>query len=133
MKITNNQMIGNIRNILRDVVMPELQSDLARARVRSALATLRDVDWDEAPLALMRENEALQALLDGWSSEAAAPPQAALPSMASVLERNERLRAQVAAHFASEAGEGWGPQHQQAAKVLGACARDRGRPPAKGA
>ena len=131
MKITNNQMIGNIRNILRDVVMPELQSDLARARVRSVLATLRDVDWDEAPLALMRENEALQAMLDGWSG-AAAVSQAAQLSMAAVLERNEQLRTQVAAHFASEAGEGWGPQHQQAAMVLGACARDRGRPPVKG-
>ena len=131
MKITNNQMIGNIRNILRDVVMPELQSDLARARVRSVLATLRDVDWDEAPLALMRENEALQAMLDGWSG-AAAVPQAAQLSMAAVLERNEQLRTQVAAHFGSEAGEGWGPQHQHAAMVLGACARDRGRPPVKG-
>lgn len=131
MKITNNQMIVNIRNILRDVVMPELRSELARARLRSVLATLRDVDWDEAPLALMRENEALQAMLDGWFGAASARPAAAL-SMASVLERNEQLRAQLATHFASAAGEGWGPRHQQAAKVLGACASDRGRPPVKG-
>ena len=75
--------------------------------------------------------EALQAMLDGWSG-AAAVPQAAQLSMAAVLERNEQLRTQVAAHFGSEAGEGWGPQHQHAAMVLGACARDRGRPPVKG-
>jgi hypothetical protein len=130
MKITNNQMIGNIRNILRDVVMPELQSDLARARVRSVLATLRDVDWDEAPLAVMRENEALQGLLDGWA-QAADASQAQTLSMAAVLERNEQLRSRLAAHFASAAGEGWGPQDEQAARVLGECARDRGRPPIK--
>lgn len=130
MKITNNQMIVNIRNILRDVVMPELQSELARARVRSVLATLRDVDWDEAPLALMRENEALQGLLDGWAGTAPAP-QALTLSMEAVLERNAQLRSRLAAHFASAAGEGWGPRHQQAAQVLGECARDRGRPPAK--
>jgi hypothetical protein len=79
----------------------------------------------------MRENEALQAMLDGWSG-AAAVSQAAQLSMAAVLERNDQLRTQVAAHFASEAGEGWGPQHQQAAMVLGACSRDRGRPPVQG-
>jgi hypothetical protein len=130
MKITNNQMIGNIRSILRDVVMPEMQSELARARLRSVLATLRDVDWDDAPFALMRENEALQALVDGWSRDAA-PRALAPPSMSAALERNDALRARIAEHFASAAGEGWGPQHQQAAQVLGACARDRGRPPAK--
>jgi hypothetical protein len=99
MRNSGNQLIDSVRALLREAVLPELQSDIARARLRQVMATLRDVDWDEAPLALLRENALLQGLVESWGG--LVPAAEAVPGYEALAARNAALRRQVAEHFAA--------------------------------
>jgi hypothetical protein len=69
---TPSEVIEGVRRILRDVVAPEVSSEYARSRLRAVLAVLAEVDWDDAPLRLLRDNQDLQTLLDrceAWAAE----------------------------------------------------------------
>jgi hypothetical protein len=60
---TPAQIIGGIRGILKDVVEPDLSSDYARGRLREVRAVLAQVDWNNAGVALARDNAAVEAML----------------------------------------------------------------------
>ena len=126
MRNTSNELIDSARALLRDIVLPEVKSDLARARLRQILATLRDVDWDEAPLAAMRENTVLQGLLASWGTQPDAAAGAGVPRFHEIVGRNTALRRQLAEAFAASPAQGWTDAHAQAARVLADCARARG-------
>lgn len=63
MRPTPGEVIAGVRRILRDVVAPEVSSDYARAELRSVLAVLGQVDWDDGPLRVLQDNNDLRALL----------------------------------------------------------------------
>lgn len=125
---TARELIKAVRELLRDAVMPEVKSDIARARLQQVMATLRDVDWDEAPLALLRENNALRALAQRLAISGLPSAAGALPRHGDLLSENRALRAAIATHFARRPAA-WDETHAEAARVLADCAADRrGRP-----
>lgn len=117
---TPNEMIAAVRDLLREVILPELDSELARARLRQVMATLRAVDWDETPLSLLRENQALRQFIATWGAPVA-PADAVGAPYADVRRHNTLLRAQLARHFL-QPGLHWSPAHRIAAQILADCA-----------
>ncbi|MCC7099861.1 MAG: hypothetical protein IT500_09745 [Rubrivivax sp.] len=121
---TARELIKAVRELLRDVVLPEVKSDIARARLQQVMATLRDVDWDEAPLALLRENDALRTLAQRLAIARLPPSAGSLSHHDDLLNENRALRAAIAAHFAWTPAA-WDETHAEAARVLADCASDR--------
>lgn len=62
MKPTPNQMVDGMRALLRESVLPRIESDEATADARRIMVVLRDTDWNEFGFALLRENAALAGL-----------------------------------------------------------------------
>lgn len=124
MKIAGNQLIDSVRALLRDTLMPELQSDIARARLRQIMATLRDVDWDEAPFTLLHENLILESLLRQWDGDAHPAQAPSATSFSAAAAINQDLRRKIAHHLAN-ANDGWTQAHAKAARVLADCAHRR--------
>lgn len=120
-----NDLIASVRNLLRDVVATELQTDVARARLRQVMALLRDVDWNDAALVLWRENTALADLLTRWGAQPS-PQTDIVLRYESLASRNAELRALLAGCIAAMP-DGWTRNHAEAAKVLAACAGERSK------
>lgn len=126
MRTSNNQLIDSVRALLRSIVLPELQSDLARARLRQILATLRDVDWDETPLTVLRENETLEALLENWGAEVQGRDDRVALHFDELARRNADLRRQLASRISEDDGNAWTQNHADTAEALANCAAARG-------
>lgn len=126
MRTSNNQLIESVRALLRSVVLPELQSDLARARLRQILATLRDVDWDETSLAVLRENDSLEALLETWGGQVQGRDRRVEPHFDELARRNADLRRQLSLRLSEDAGNAWTQAHADTAQALAECAAARG-------
>lgn len=62
MRTTPEAAIEGVRRLLREAIGPELTSEQAVFTLRRIMAVLRETDWNDAGLALIRENEMLQAL-----------------------------------------------------------------------
>jgi hypothetical protein len=118
---TPNELVDSMRAILRDIVMPDLSSDLARARLRQVMSTLRDVDWQQSGLAALEERGLLAKLA---SELGIAPPESATPptSFLDLDRENSMLRQRIAEHFLQRSGTAWTELHRQAAVMLGRCA-----------
>jgi hypothetical protein len=69
---TPAEVIAGVRRILRDVVAPDVSSDYALSRLRAVLAVLAEVDWNDAPLRVLRDNHDLRTLIercDAWVAD----------------------------------------------------------------
>ena len=123
---SSNEMIDSVRALLRDTILPEIKSDIARTRARQIMATLRDIDWDEAPLALLRENIQLEAIVRTWTDVFVPTGSGeALPHYDAARARNAELRREVAQHFRGMLEAGWTPVHVEVTRLLADCAGQR--------
>lgn len=59
MKPSPSEVIAGVRQILKETIEPELQSDHARSRLQEIRAVLAQVDWDDAAYVLTERNRVL--------------------------------------------------------------------------
>lgn len=59
MKPIPSDVIAGVRQILKETVEPELQSDHARSRLQEIRAVLAQIDWDDAAYELTGRNRVL--------------------------------------------------------------------------
>lgn len=87
MKPLPSDVIAGVRQILKETIEPELQSDHARSRLQELRAVLAQIDWDDAAYVLTERNrvllDALQRIArwrEGDPARAARVPGFDLPS-----------------------------------------------------
>lgn len=74
MRPTPAETIAGVRQILRDVIEPELGSEYAKTRLSEVRAVLAQIDWNDSALLLHRETESMRALLAEVAQWAAEDP-----------------------------------------------------------
>lgn len=114
MRPTTDELIVGMRNVLEDVLIPELQSDWAQTMGTQMALMLRHVEGraEREPVFLREENGKLEAVLakanDGLGGDAVAPPESpAAETLEDLRGYNAALREAITAaiHAAYEQGE----------------------------
>lgn len=114
MRPTTDELIVGMRNVLEDVLLPELQSDWAQTMGTQMALMLRHVEGraEREPVYLREENGKLEAVLakanEGLGGDAVEAPDApAGESLEELREYNGALRGAITAaiHAAYEQGE----------------------------
>jgi hypothetical protein len=66
MRPTPQETISGISRILKNTIEPHLTDEHALNRLREIRSVLAQIDWNDAPMKLGRETEAVAALLQDW-------------------------------------------------------------------
>lgn len=74
MRPAPHEIIAAVRDLLREIIAPDVASNEGKVVLRRIMAVLRDVRWDDLTLAMARENRELAAMAKAAGNWISADP-----------------------------------------------------------